>query len=71
MMQTCVINCVDNRKKQVVPDVLMRQLRSSNQGFISVPELVVDLITLTQTVQDLYSFIYSWFRYLHRLEPSL
>ena len=66
--------CVGERvriEKTRVPDVLMRQLRSSNQGFISVPELVVDLITLTQTVQDLYSFIYSWFRYLHRLEPSL
>lgn len=44
----------ENKKKQKL-DVLMWQLRNSNQCIVSITKLAVDFTPLTHTVQDLYS----------------
>lgn len=53
------------------PDILVRKLSCSHKCFICVTKFVMNLITLTEPFQNLYSFIYGWLRHFDRLKPSL
>lgn len=53
-----------------VRDVLVAELGSSLQGLVSVAQLVVGLISLTQTQQNLVGLVHTRLWHVHWLEPS-
>lgn len=70
--RTSFVNQVNSFVGQkTVADVLVRQLRCSYKCFIRVSELVMNLITFAQTLQNLNGFFNSWFRHFHWLKTSL
>mmetsp|Transcript_870 Transcript_870/g.2578 ORF Transcript_870/g.2578 Transcript_870/m.2578 type:complete len:743 (+) Transcript_870:2502-4730(+) len=57
--------------QEPVTDVLVRVLGGSLEGLVSVPELVVHLVPLPESRQNLNGLLDTWLRDVDGLEPSL